>query len=60
MPIKVMPLGDSLTAASGALGFKNYLYNALDDAGYDLDYVGSQTASAVTDQRDPHHEGHSG
>ena len=60
-----MPLGDSITDGSsfdspdGSGGYRGPLYTLLTNAGYNVDYIGSQTinSSLVPDQN---HEGHSG
>lgn len=60
-----MPLGDSITDGSsfdspdGSGGYRGPLYTLLTTAGYNVDYIGSQTinSSQVPDQN---HEGHSG
>lgn len=60
-----MPLGDSITDGSsfdspdGSGGYRGPLYSLLTTAGYEIDYIGSQTinSSLVPDQN---HEGHSG
>ena len=63
-PIRIMPLGDSITdgTSAGTAGYGGYrrpLYYALTGAGYNVDYIGSLTnnGSQIPDQD---HEGHSG
>ncbi|MEO5712846.1 MAG: GDSL-type esterase/lipase family protein [Luteolibacter sp.] len=64
-PIRIMPLGDSITDGSsfdspdGSGGYRGRLYSLLTTAGYNVDYIGSQTinSSLIPDQN---HEGHSG
>jgi len=59
-PIRIMPLGDSITVGIGDTtngGYRGPLYQALTAAGHSVDFVGSQVGGAITD---PHHEGHSG
>ena len=64
-PIRIMPLGDSITDGSsfdspdGTGGYRGPLYNLLTAAGYNVDYIGSQTinSSQLVEQN---HEGHSG
>ncbi|RLP54793.1 MAG: hypothetical protein D6160_08220 [Ketobacter sp.] len=62
--IDVMPLGDSNTRGNGSIprySYRPYLYNSLDVAGYDLDFIGSLSESyPVGFQYDHDHEGHSG
>jgi len=57
--ISIMPLGDSITYGAGSTdnGYRKPLYQKLTDAGYDFDFVGSQTTG---DFGDPQHEGHPG
>ncbi|MGV3663476.1 MAG: GDSL-type esterase/lipase family protein [Prosthecobacter sp.] len=62
-PVRIMPLGDSITLGSGGTsnvgGYRGPLFTLLTDAGYVPDFVGTQTgnSSSLTD-RD--HQGHSG
>jgi lysophospholipase L1-like esterase len=59
-PVKIMPLGDSITRGVGSTnsnGYRKPLYLALADAGYNFDFVGGQTAG---DFQDLNHEGHGG
>lgn len=64
-PIRIMPLGDSITDGSsfdspdGSGGYRLRLYNSLTTAGYNVDYIGSQTvnSSLIPEQN---HEGHGG
>jgi len=60
-PIRIMPLGDSITYGSGAAGgYRLPLYAALTNAGYNVDFVGTQTGNGATGLPDSDHEGHSG
>lgn len=69
-PIKIMPLGDSITYDSGAVGHPAYqvsyrkdLWDSLKAAGYRIDFVGSKRtgwAYEATEGFDPDHEGHPG
>ncbi len=50
-PVRIMPLGDSITEgymetldASHFYGYRGHLWNMLQDAGYEADFVGSQIA----------------
>jgi hypothetical protein len=54
-PIKIMPLGDSITARTG---YRPNLYFKLSDAGYFVDFVGNGSDAGGLHDRD--HEGHSG
>ncbi|MHA3773436.1 GDSL-type esterase/lipase family protein [Verrucomicrobiota bacterium sgz303538] len=62
-PIRIMPLGDSITYGSGGTanlgGYRGPLYTLLTNAGYNVDFVGTQTdnSASIPDQN---HEGHSG
>ncbi|MDA3923971.1 MAG: GDSL-type esterase/lipase family protein [Kiritimatiellae bacterium] len=58
--IRIMPLGDSITYGVPVVGgYRIPLYSALTDAGYNVDYVGTQTSNSEG-MADPDHEGHSG
>jgi lysophospholipase L1-like esterase len=57
-----MPLGDSITYgtnSTGIVGYRRPLYQLLTGAGYNVDFVGSQTDGSPTDF-DRNHEGHRG
>jgi len=59
-PVKIMPLGDSITVGSGSInidGYRKSLYENLTDDGYNVDFVGSQTNGVLADTD---HEGHGG
>src|SRR5688500_15993420 len=62
-PVRIMPLGDSITFGAGGTanlgGYRGPLYTLLTNAGYNVDFVGTQTgnSSGVPDQD---HQGHSG
>ncbi|GAA1507232.1 hypothetical protein GCM10009827_021690 [Dactylosporangium maewongense] len=60
-PVKVMPLGDSITWGEGSPTTSSYrapLYNRLvANAGYNIDFVGSQRSGSLPDTDN---EGHSG
>jgi len=71
--VRIMPLGDSITydwvfnditnprPTSSLSGYRNYLWYKLQDAGYDIDFVGSYaTGSSVTPSFDPDNEGFPG
>jgi len=60
-PIRIMPLGDSITYGSGSAGgYRDPLYHALTALGYNVDFVGTQTSNPDTTLPDSDHEGHSG
>ena len=65
-PVKIMPLGDSLTQGSDQTPdqashptYRYWLWNGLVSGGYQIDFVGS-TRSNFTYQFDQDHEGHAG
>ncbi len=61
-PLKIMPLGDSITFGEGSLTSNSYridLQNRLEAAGLDVDFVGSQRAGAPA-TADLDNEGHPG
>jgi lysophospholipase L1-like esterase len=61
-PVRIMPLGDSITygtSSTGIVGYRRPLYQLLIGAGYSVDFVGSQTNGSPEDF-DRNHEGHSG
>ncbi|WP_440950284.1 DUF3821 domain-containing protein [Methanosphaerula subterraneus] len=65
-PVKIMPLGDSLTQGSDLTPdqashptYRYWLWNGLVSGGYQIDFVGS-TRSNFTYQFDQDHEGHAG
>lgn len=60
--IRIMPLGDSITYGSGAPGgYRFPLYVALTNAGYNVDFVGTQTGNSVPELgAEINHEGHGG
>lgn len=56
-PVRIMPLGDSLTQASP--GYRGFLYQLLVGAGYKVEFVGSKTDKGKP-VGSPKHEGHGG
>ena len=63
--LRIMPLGDSITYGSGSTataGYRGPLWTSLKNAGYEVDYVGTQTGNQPTgiDDFDPDHEGYPG
>ena len=60
--VKIMPLGDSITAGYQAElgGYRWPLEDLLVDAGYAFDYVGSLRIASPADMPRPWHEGHGG
>jgi hypothetical protein len=60
--VKIMPLGDSITAGSpwDQGGYRWALENLLLDAGYAFDYVGSSRVASPDAMPRPWHEGHGG
>src|SRR4051794_37518542 len=60
-PIRIMPLGDSITYGSGAAGgYRNQLFQTLTSAGFNVDFVGTQVGNGVGTLPDSDHEGHPG
>ena len=73
-PIRIMPIGDSLTyddsyadhrdhtrPAGQRHGYRNYLWYKLEEAGYSVDFVGSRNAGAdIIPPFDPDNEGYPG
>src|SRR6266436_2466980 len=60
-PTRILPLGDSITygyAVPG--GYRLPLYQLLTNAGYNVDFTGTQTGNGAADLPDPDHEGHPG
>ncbi len=63
--IRIMPLGDSIThgvvggGGSYQGGYRQKLWEMMTSAGYNVDFVGSQTVNS-SGMVDPDHEGHSG
>jgi hypothetical protein len=55
--IKIMPLGDSITAGDRDGGYRHFLYDLLTQDGIRFEFVGSLKGG---DGPDAHHEGHSG
>jgi len=59
--IRIMPLGDSITYGQPIPGGYRYpLYVALTNAGYNVNYVGTQSGNATNLLPEINHEGHSG
>jgi lysophospholipase L1-like esterase len=60
-PLRIMPVGDSITYGSGAPGgYRNRLYQLLNTAGLNPDFIGTQTGNGVATLPDPDHQGHGG
>jgi len=65
VPIKIMPLGDSITQGLGSgineVSYRQQLFLSLVEAGYDVDFVGSRKkGSFATPYFDADNEGHPG
>ena len=62
--LRILPLGDSITQGTGDTaggGYRGPLWTLLKDAGYNADFVGSQTDTSCTLAGfDKDHEGHGG
>jgi len=60
-PIRILPLGDSITyGASVPGGYRLPLHQLLTNAGFNVDFLGTQTGNPAAGLPDPDHEGHSG
>jgi lysophospholipase L1-like esterase len=60
-PLRIMPLGDSITLGlSVAGGYRAPLYQLLSNSGQSVDYIGTQTGNGAASLPDPQHEGYSG
>ncbi|HLL88417.1 MAG TPA: GDSL-type esterase/lipase family protein, partial [Tepidisphaeraceae bacterium] len=62
-PLKIMPLGDSITNGGSGSGYRGPLYQKLTAANYSFQFVGSRTdnaTAALTTSNNSRHEGHSG
>ena len=62
--VRILPLGDSITlgccSGSGAQGgYRNKLYTSLTNAGYTVDFLGTQTDTLNPGLPDTDHQGHS-
>ena len=61
--VRIMPLGDSITdgeaGSTDDTGYRRSLYLQLDAAGYEVNFVGSDSSGIPTDF-DRNHEGHGG
>lgn len=65
-PIRIMPLGDSITQGVGSssneshqISYRKYLWDRLNNSGYSINFVGSQTQGyAVSPSFDYNHEGY--
>jgi lysophospholipase L1-like esterase len=59
-PVRILPLGDSITRGFGSVdsgGYRRPLYHRLVNAGWEVDFVGSLAHGSFPD---PWHEGHDG
>ena len=60
-PVRIMPVGDSITlGVPVAGGYRAPLYRLLTNAGYNVDFVGTQTGNGSALLPDPQHEGYGG
>jgi acyl-CoA thioesterase I len=64
-PLRLMPLGDSITEATdGRASYRYWLWHLLRQGGYPVEFVGSQVGVYQGTPKypdfDPHHEGHWG
>ncbi len=58
--VKIMPLGDSITAISSGGEYRTPLWNLFKADGIGIDFVGSQQSSVDGTLPDPDNEGHGG
>ena len=63
-PLRIMPLGDSITdgtsaGTAGRGGYRGPLYDSLTTAGYNVDYIGTLSNNGAL-LADVNHEGHGG
>ncbi|MDN3242466.1 cellulose binding domain-containing protein [Glycomyces tritici] len=56
--VRIMPLGDSITGSPGC--WRGNLWDLLDEAGHEVDFVGSLSQACNPAGSDPDHEGHGG
>lgn len=56
--VRIMPLGDSITGSPGC--WRGNLWDLLDQAGHEVDFVGSLAQACNPAGSDPDHEGHGG
>ena len=63
-PIRIMPLGDSITAGYGSafsVGYRQALFLSTVESGYEIDFVGNQKDGEFANPFfDADHEGHPG
>ena len=60
-PTRILPLGDSLTSGTTVQGaYRNRLYSLLTSAGYNVDFVGTQTDTSNPTLPDRDHQGMGG
>lgn len=63
-PVRIMPLGDSLTSGVSNVtvpgGYRNRLYTLLTSAGYNVDFVGTKTDASNPTLPDKDHQGNGG
>jgi lysophospholipase L1-like esterase len=59
--LRILPVGDSITLGSGTPGgYRAPLYQLLTNAGYSVDFLGTQTANGAASLPDPDHAGYGG
>ena len=61
-PVRIMPVGDSITYGSGSPGggYRFPLWHLLTNAGYTVDFTGTRTTNGIAGLPDPDHEGWGG
>lgn len=57
-PVRIMPMGDSITGSPGC--WRGNLWQQLDEAGHEVDFVGGESQACNPAGSDPDHEGHGG
>ncbi|GAA1848703.1 cellulose binding domain-containing protein [Myceligenerans crystallogenes] len=57
-PVKIMPMGDSITGSPGC--WRGNLWQLLDTAGHEVDFVGGESQACNPAASDADHEGHGG
>src|SRR5437667_8174376 len=60
-PVRISPLGDSITHGFWIKGgYRLPLYGLLTNAGYNVDFVGTQHSNGADELPDPDHDGYNG
>ena len=56
---RILTLGDQVVVGSVPGGFRQTMYYTLNDDGYNVDMIGTQTSNPFSNEMDPDHEGYS-